>query len=83
MDEVVAAKRRMIDSAIFAQDSLQAVARIFGTALVTGRTIQDVEEWPQRIDAVTPAQVNEAARAVFVDNNSATGILLPTPTKGS
>ncbi len=33
----------------------------FGTALATGRTIEDVEEWPERIGAVTVEQVNAAA----------------------
>ena len=42
LDEVNAAKRRMIDGAIFAQDSLQTAARIFGAALVTGRTVDEV-----------------------------------------
>jgi zinc protease len=77
LDEVTSAKTRMIDSAIFDQDSLQTAARIFGAALATGRTVEDVQSWPQRIGAVTPRQINEAARAVFIDKNSATGILLP------
>ena len=76
-DEVERAKMRMIDSAIFARDSLQAGARVFGSALSTGRTVEDVEAWPDRIGAVTVEQVNAAARAVFHDNTSTTGVLLP------
>lgn len=83
LDEVSAAKQRMIDSAIYAQDSLQAAARIFGTTLASGRTVEDVQNWPRMISAVTPRQVNEAARAVFVENNSTTGILLPTAAEES
>ena len=52
-------------------------ALIFGSALATGLTVGDVEEWPQRIAAVSPAQVNAAARAGFVERNATTGILLP------
>ncbi len=78
LSEVTRAKQRMIDSAIYSQDSLQAAARIFGTTLASGRTVQDVQNWPEMINAVTPRQVNEAARAIFVENNATTGILLPS-----
>ena len=54
----------MIDSAVFARDSLSAGARAFGAALANGRAVEDVEAWPDRIGAVTVEQVNEAARAL-------------------
>ena len=81
-DEVGRAKTRMIDSAIFARDSLRAGARTFGAALSTGRTVEDVEAWPDRIGTVTVEQVNEAARAVFRINYSTTGVLLPLEREG-
>ncbi len=76
-EEVERAKQRLIDSAVFALDSLQGPARILGAALATGRTAADVEAWPAQIRAVTAAEVNAAARAVFKAANSTTGILLP------
>lgn len=76
-DEVASAKKRLRASVTYAQDSIFAVANIFGAALATGQTVADVEAWPERIDAVTVAQVNEAARALFVPENSVTGVLLP------
>ncbi len=33
----------------------------YGQALVIGLTVDDVEEWPDRIRAVTAAQVEKAA----------------------
>ncbi len=39
--------------------------------------LADVEEWPQRIAAVTPEQVNEAARAILREERSVTGTLVP------
>jgi zinc protease len=76
-DEVKRATQRLRAAAIYAHDSLGGPANIVGAALVTGQTLEDVAAWPERIAAVTPAQVQEAARAVFVERNSVTGILLP------
>ena len=79
-EEVEVAKRRMIAQAVYARDALNTGPRIFGRALTTGQTVADVEAWPERIAAVTAEQVNAAARAVFDDQHSATGVLLPKPT---
>lgn len=79
-EEVGRATRRMQAAAIYARDSLAGPANIVGAALATGQTLDDVAAWPDRIAAVTPAQIQEAARAVFVERNSATGILLPEHT---
>ena len=79
-DEVARAAQRMQASAIYSQDSLSGPANIIGTALVLGRSLDDVAAWPDKIGAVTPAEVQAAARAVLVERNSATGILLPERT---
>jgi zinc protease len=79
-DEVAQAARRMQASAIYSQDSLSGMANIVGTALAIGRTLDDVAAWPEKIGAVTPADVLAAGRAVLVERNSVTGILLPERT---
>jgi zinc protease len=79
-DEVRRAAQRMQAAAIYSQDSLNGPANIIGAALATGRSLDDVAAWPERIGAVTPAEVEAAARAVLVERNSATGILLPEHT---
>lgn len=76
-EEVDRARRAMVASAIYARDSLRAAPNIFGRALTTGRTIKDVEDWPDRIAKVTLAEVNEAARSVFDARRSVTSILRP------
>jgi len=76
-DELARAQRRLIDSAVFARDSVTGPARVFGAALASGQTVDDVEAWPARIEAVTVEQINAAARAVFLPNASTTGVLLP------
>lgn len=68
--------------AIYARDSVTQTARLFGTALVLGHTMSDVQDWPERIKAVTTEQVNKAARAVLVPEHSVTGLLLPKAKKG-
>ncbi len=76
-DEVARAKQRLIDSAVFARDSVGGPARVLGASLAAGQTVADVEAWPARIDAVTVEQINLAARAVFDIDRSTTGQLLP------
>ena len=51
--------------AIYSQDSLQSGPRIYGGALGIGGTVADIDAWPQRIGAVTPAAVVAAARHVW------------------
>lgn len=76
-NEVRQAKNRMLAEAVYARDSLSGGARALGAALASGLNIDDVEKWPERIDAVTPAQIQAAARALFDTNRSVTGLLLP------
>ncbi|MFD2204386.1 M16 family metallopeptidase [Kiloniella antarctica] len=76
-EEVMMAKTRMVDAAIFARDSLSAGPNIIGRALMSGRTVEDIEAWPERIAAVTTVDVNKVMKTIFNDNNSVTGLLLP------
>ncbi len=80
-EELRRAKQRMTDAAIFARDSLSTGARILGRALAVGLKVEDVENWPERIDAVTKAEVEAAARAVLKPNSSVTAVLLPAKRK--
>ena len=79
-DDVERAKQRMIAAAVYARDSLSGPARIAGTALSLGRTLDDVQDWPDKIAAVTPDQVRAAAKAVIHDDVAVTGVLMPGPT---
>jgi zinc protease len=76
-EELASAKKRLLASAVFARDSLRRGAISIGVALTTGRTIADVEEWPDRIEAVTREQVLAAARYVLKPERSVTALLLP------
>jgi zinc protease len=81
-DEVARAKKRFLASAIYAQDSRGTLARVFGESLMTGQTVADVKAWPARIDRVTAADVNAAARKYLDVRRSATGYLTAKPGEG-
>lgn len=78
-EELARAKNRTTAGAIYAQDNHASLARIFGTALATGHTVEDVQNWPARIEAVTAEQVAEAARKYLTVRRSVTGYLVPAP----
>jgi zinc protease len=81
-DEVKKAKDRLTVGTAYQRDSVQTGARIIGSALATGLTVDDVESWPETIQAVTIDQVNEAAHHVLDRTRSVTGFLLPDHSKG-
>jgi zinc protease len=83
VDEVARAKQVMIDRAAFAHDNLRTGAMSFGVALATGRTVADVEAWPDRIGKVTAEDVIAAARHVLKDTGSVTALLLSTGKKAA
>lgn len=64
-EDIDRAKQRLVDAAAFERDSLIGPAMILGRALTSGYTIDDVENWPDYINAVTPAQADEAAKSVL------------------
>lgn len=76
-EEVARVQQRMIAEAVYARDSLTTAVRVFGSALTTGSSIEDVEAWPERIAAVTPEAVMDAARTVFDRTQAVTGRLVP------
>ncbi|MDY8109328.1 pitrilysin family protein [Fulvimarina sp. 2208YS6-2-32] len=76
-EELERAKNRVRKSVIYLRDSQTAMAQRYATALATGRTIEDVEKWPERIEAVTVEDVNAVARKYLKPERSVTGYLLP------
>ncbi len=62
-------------SRIYEEDSVQGLARSYGTALTSGLTVEDIQAWPDVIAATTVDDVMEAARALFGDTRTITGYL--------
>jgi len=77
--DVAQAKARMAARLAFAKDSPISAARAVGASLASGISLEDIENWPEAIAKVTADQVRTAARKLFAESTSATGILLPAP----
>ena len=75
-DELDRAKTRLIADAVYAHDNQASMARWYGSALTTGATVRDVEQWPDRIRKVTAQEVQDAARTWLEKTRSVTGYLI-------
>ncbi|HXF53862.1 MAG TPA: pitrilysin family protein, partial [Hyphomicrobiaceae bacterium] len=63
--ELDRAKRIYTAEYIYESDSQSTLARRYGWALTSGRTVADVEAWPERIAKVTREEVKNAAETYF------------------
>jgi zinc protease len=75
--ELTRAKSQLAAAAIYAQDSQEALANMYGSGLVRGESMDEIVNWPDDIQAVTREQVMAAARDALVAGNSVTGWLMP------
>jgi zinc protease len=75
-DEVARARSRLVADMVYAQDSQSTLARMYGAALTTGSTIEQVESWTDRIKAVPLDAVHAAAKRWLDKKRSVTGYLI-------
>jgi zinc protease len=75
--ELERAKNRFVRGLIFARDNQSGMARIYGSALTTGGDIKDIQEWPDRIRAVTAADIQRAATQYLDQKRAVSSYLLP------
>ena len=73
------AKTRLVAEYTYQQDNQFQLAQDYGTSLSVGLTVADVEDWPNRIRAVQPADVQRVARTHLVKEESVTGRMQPRP----
>jgi zinc protease len=69
------AKTQLVAEAIYAQDNQSSLARIYGVALTTGQSIEDVQSWPRDIKAVTETDVRAVANRYLQVQSSVLGLL--------
>ncbi|HBF61599.1 MAG TPA: peptidase M16, partial [Methyloceanibacter sp.] len=74
-DELNRARAGLLAEYVYSSDSISRVARQYGWRLAAGLSIEDVEDWPNRIKAVTVDDVRKVAQDYLVDEKSVTGIL--------
>jgi zinc protease len=75
VDAIERAKTRLVAETIYASDSQSSLARIYGSALAIGETLDDVRRWPAEIEAVLRADLTAAAEQFLVPRRSVTGHL--------
>ncbi len=75
-DQLSRIKFQLKASQIYARDSVDALARRYGGALTSGLTVEDVQEWPEILQAVTAEDIMDAADLVFDRKNAVTGYLM-------
>ena len=63
---------------IYARDNVGGLARRYGAALTSGLTVQDVQAWPDILQAVTAEDVLAVAERVLDRNQSVTGWVIPS-----
>ncbi len=68
-------KMQLRAAQIYARDDVNNLANRYGAALSQGLTVDDVQAWPDILQAVTAEDIMSAARDVFKRENSVTGWL--------
>ena len=74
------AKTRLVAETIYSLDNQSSLARIYGSALAVGETIEEVRHWPDEIRAVTRDQLADVAGRYLIPRRSVTGYLLQDPS---
>ena len=80
--DIDSAKQRLVDASIFERDSLMGPAMVLGRALTSGMSIDYVENWPDRIEAITADDIGKATAEVFKgEDKPVRAYLLPEETQ--
>lgn len=75
--EFTRAKTQLVAEYTYQHDNQYLMAQDYGVALSIGLTIEDVEDWPNRIRAVQAGDVRKAAQSFLVKEESVTGRMSP------
>ncbi|MBY0295773.1 MAG: insulinase family protein [Methylobacterium sp.] len=74
-EAVERAKTRLVAETVYSSDSQSSLARIYGSALAIGESIEEVRRWPADIEAVEARRLAAAAERYLVPARSVTGYL--------
>jgi zinc protease len=80
-EEIERAKVKLVSDVVYAQDSQATMARWYGGALTTGLTVEHLKTWPDRVQKITAADVQDAAKNWLDKRRSVTGYLVKGPAK--
>lgn len=73
--ELKRSKTRLVADLIYAQDNQTQLARVYGSAFATGGSAKDITEWPEKIEAVTNADLKRVAKTYLVRRRAVVGHL--------
>ncbi len=76
-EELDRARQIYLKTIIYSQDSQITLARIFGSVIAIGGSVEDFTSWPDRLRKVTVEDVNKVARKYLDRSRSITSRLLP------
>ena len=80
-DQFARIKMQLRAGLVYEQDNVQSLANRYGSALTSGLTIKDVQDWPQVLQDVTADEVIKAASLLLDKKQAVTGWLSnPTAT---
>ena len=76
MEALARIKMQIRAAQIYARDDVGNLANVYGSALTSGLTVADVQEWPDILQSITPDEIIAAAKSVFNLDRSVTGYLM-------
>jgi zinc protease len=80
--ELERAKTAYLADHVYESDNQSTLARRYGWGLVIGRTVAEIDAWPERIAKVTLADIKKVAGTYLDLRRSVTGTLLPVAPEG-
>ncbi len=72
-EQLARVKTQIRAGQIYAEDDVSGIARRYGAALTSGLTVQDVQDWPTLLQAVTEEDIIDAAKMIFDRKKAVTG----------
>lgn len=75
--ELARAKKLAIANHIYASGNQEMLARRYGLTLAIGRTVNQLEGWPEAVSKVTNADIARVAAEYLIPARSVTGWLMP------
>ncbi len=81
--ELDRAKKAYLAEYVYDSDNQASLARRYGWSLTVGRTVEDIEQWPDRIAKVTLEDMKAAAAKHLDIRSSVTGTLTPAKPDGA
>ena len=81
--ELARAKKKVLADYVYESDNQENLALRYGWGVAVGRSVADIEKWPQAIASVTPDDVKRAADTYLNLPGSVTGYLVPDEPMGA